>query len=91
MIDFILGENKHVRFLVCSRKEEAFSINSASWELYYDGQLEASGKCDIENLDTGLHLDIMLEPKNRSRKYQLFITYLVGDETKKHVERMEVR
>lgn len=91
MIDFILGENKHVRFLVCSRKEESFSINSASWELYYDGQLEASGSCDIEKRDTGLYLDIMLEPKIRSGKYLLMITYLVGDETKKHAERMEVR
>ena len=91
MISFILGEHKHVRFAVYSRKEETFSINSASWELYYDGQLEASGQCNIENLDTGLYLDIMLEPQYRSRKYQLLITYLVGDETKKHVECMEVR
>lgn len=91
MIDFILGENKHVRFAVCSRKEEAFSISDASWELYYDGNLEAAGACNIENLDSGLHLDIILEPKHRSRKYQLFITYQVADETKKHVECMEVR
>ena len=91
MIDFILGENKHVRFLVCSRKDEPFSISSAFWELYYDGQLEAAGKCDIEDLETGLHLSIMMEPRFHSKKYQLFITYLVGDETKKHVERMEVR
>lgn len=91
MIDFILGENKHVRFAVYSRKEEAFSVSSAAWELYHDGQLEAEGECKIEQLDSGLHLDIMMEPQKRSRKYTLIITYRVGDETKKHVECMEVR
>lgn len=91
MIYFILGENKHVKFAVHSRKQEAFSIRSASWELFYDGQLEASGDCEIENAESGLYLDIQLIPEHRSRKYQLMVTYSVGDETKKHMECMEVR
>ena len=67
MIDFILGENKYVKFAVRSRKEENFSINSASWELYHNGMLEDSGNCDILRNETELHLQIMLAPKCRSR------------------------
>lgn len=91
MIDFILGENKYVKFAVRSRKEENFSINSASWELYHNGMLEDSGNCDILRNETELHLRIMLAPKCRSRKYQLCITYQTGNETRKHTESMEVR
>ena len=91
MIDFILGENKYVKFAVRSRKEENFSINSASWELYHNGMLEDSGNCDILRNETELHLQIMLAPKCRSRNYQLCITYQTGNETRKHTQSMEAR
>lgn len=90
MINFVLGEDKHVKFLVVSRKKEPFSIRSALWELYYDGILEISGECVIETEDSGLYLDIKLAPEHRSRKYMLHVKYLAGDEIRKHVERMEV-
>lgn len=48
MIDFILGETKYVKFAVRSRKQEPFSVRSASWELYHNGLLECSGDCEIE-------------------------------------------
>lgn len=90
MISFILGEDKHVKFLVVSRKKEPFSIRSASWKLYYDGNVENSGDCVIEEEESGMYLDIKLAPECRSRKYMLQVEYLAGDEIRKHMERMEV-
>ena len=91
MIDFILGETKYVKIAVRSRKQEPFSVRSASWELYHNGLLECSGDCEIEKKDTELYLQIMLSPEHRSRKYQLCITYQTGEEIRKHTENMEVR
>lgn len=90
MVNFILGEDKHVKFAVHSRKLEPFSISSAMYDLYYDGQLEGSGPCEVLQEDSGLYLDIKISPEYRSAKYQLIITYTIADEVKKHVERMEV-
>lgn len=91
MIDFILGENKYVKFAVRSRKQEPFAIRAASWELYHNGLLECSGECEIEKQGAELYLQIMLAPEHRSKKYQLCITYQTGEEICKHTENMEVR
>ena len=91
MIDFILGENKYVKFAVHSRKKEPFTVSSATWELYHYGELEDSGTCEIEKDGDTTILKVQLEPKAHSKRYQLFVTYTIGDEVKKHIEDMEVR
>lgn len=51
MIDshFLLGEDKNIKFLVKSVKDEVFSIREATYELFCDNDLETSGQCQISD------------------------------------------
>ena len=91
MIDFILGEHRYVKFVIRSRKKEEFAVKEAAYELYHDGNLESSEACEVLRDGSSLYLKIMLQPAQRSKRYRLFVTYQVGQETIKHVEDMEVR
>jgi len=86
-IDFILGEDKHVRFLVHSSKNDEFTIHSAKYELYLDTALEQSGDGTID----GHYIDVKLNPLTKSSLYKLIITYVIADETLKTQVRIEVR
>ena len=91
MIEFILGENKYVKFIIRSRKKEKFAVKETTYELYHEGNLESSGACEILSDGSELYLKIMLSPNQRSRRYRLVVTYQIGLETKKHIEDLEVR
>lgn len=86
-IDFILGEDKYVKFLVRSAKNDEFTIHSAKYELYLDTELEQIGECTIR----GHYIDIKLSPLTKSSLYRLVITYVIADETLKAKARIEVR
>lgn len=90
MLQFILGEDRHVRYFVHTEKNEDFAIKEAEFSLIYDGRTEASGNCAIAREENGNYLDIKLQPERRSRKYEIEVTIRVADEIIKHRERMEV-
>lgn len=89
MINFIRGEDRHVRFRVHSAKGTDMIVESASYELKKYGEVEASGQCEIEKENTDVYLDMKLFPQSTGR-YSLEITYRVADETLKHREEMSV-
>lgn len=90
MIRFILGEDRHVKYFVHSIKSEYFVVKKATFELSYDGQMEASGDCEIVQEESGSYIDVKLQPLNRSRLYALEITLHIADEVIKNREQMEV-
>ncbi len=90
MIRFILGEDRHVQYFVHSTETDTFRILSANYELRLSGKIEASGTCTIEAVAGGNNIDMKLQPKQRSDRYELEITLAVADEIIKHREPMEV-
>ena len=90
MIRFILGEDRHVKYFVHSVKSEYFGVKDATYELIYNGEVEASGSCEVMHEETGSYVDVKLQPRNRSNQYVLEITLLIADETIKNREQMEV-
>lgn len=90
MIRFILGEDRHVKYFVHSVKEEYFVIKQASFELLNQGEVEASGMCEVVQEENGSFVDVKLQPLHRSRNYELEITLLIADEVIKNREQMEV-
>jgi len=86
-VDFILGEDKYVKFLVHSAKNDEFTIHKASFELYLDSSLEQNGNCTID----GHYINLKLNPQCASNLYTLVITYIIADETLKYKVRIGVR
>ena len=84
-VSFDKGETRHVRIEVFSKKEEAFLIKNASYELTRKGsvQIEDSGAVNIVD-----HvLDIVISPKFAGY-YGLKVYYTIADE--KLIENVEV-
>lgn len=82
-VRFFLGEEKHIRLMVHSTRNDPFSIRNATWELSWAGRVEASGTCEVDD-----HiLDAIICPK-KATVYQLAITYRIADETL--IEKIEV-
>lgn len=90
MIRFILGEDRHIKYFVHTEKNEYFVIKEATFALIYNGEVEASGICNVTREANGNYLDIQLQPEHRSRKYDIEVAICVADETIKHREHMEV-
>ena len=78
-VDFILGEDRHVKLYVHSVKDEYVAIASASYELLLDGDIEDSGSCVID----GQYIDMKLNPLHKSRAYILEVTCAIADEVRK--------
>lgn len=89
MIQFIKGEDRHVKFRVHSAKGADMIVENASFELSKYDEVEASGQCEIEKEGTDVYLDMKLYPKNVGN-YELEITYQIADETLKHREEVKV-
>lgn len=82
-IQFYMGEDRYVRFLVHASDDEVFTIRTARWSLTCAGQQEADGECLIDE-----HMiSAKISPLKRS-VYHLSITYQVADETL--IEKVEV-
>ena len=90
MIHFILGEDRHVKYFVHSVKSEYFVVKDAAYELIYNGEVEASGNCEVIQEENGSYVDAKLQPKYRSNLYVLEITLMIADEIIKNREQMEV-
>lgn len=90
MIRFILGEDRHVKYLVHSVKQEYFTIKEAAFRLIYDGEVETEGTCEVVREEDGYSVDAKIQPLNRSRLYVLEITLRIADEVIKNREQMEV-
>lgn len=90
MIRFILGEDRHVKYLVHSVKQEYFMIKEAAFRLIYDGEVETEGICEVIREEDGYSVDAKIQPKNRGRLYMLEITLHIADEVIKNREQMEV-
>ncbi len=90
MIQFILGEDRHVKYFVHSVESEYFAIRKASWELRLNGETEASGECVITQEEKGWYVDAKIQPQSRSNRYELEITLEIADEVIKNRESMEV-
>lgn len=89
MVKFILGEDRHVKFLVHSNKNERFEITEASWELLMYGKAELSGTCTITVENQENYLDVKLMPQ-KTGTYTLMLTYSVGDEIIKNAVEIQV-
>lgn len=71
-----LGENRHVRLLIHSKKQEDFVIDTASYVLEKNGIIEAEGACMIID-----HIiDTVINPEEAGI-YVLRIKYMIADET----------
>ena len=81
MIRFILGEDRHVKYFVHSVKSEYFVVKDATYELIYNGEVEASGSCELTQEEDGSFVDVKLQPKYR---------LMIADEVIKNREQMEV-
>ena len=79
--NFILGEDKYLKFLVKSLKGEDFEISKATYKLYKDKEIEAEGNCSI---------NVKLNPLYKSMRYCLEITYCIADEILKKRVQIEV-
>ncbi|MDD3253836.1 MAG: hypothetical protein PHV18_14910 [Lachnospiraceae bacterium] len=82
-ISFDAGEQRHIKILIHSIKNDPFVIRNAKWELVCAGTVESYGDCEIEE-----HvIDAFIAPQSRSM-YRLRIQYEIADEVL--VEQMEV-
>lgn len=90
MIDFILGEHRHVKYYVHAGENEYVVVKSARYELLYKGIPEVKGDCVVERHGNGVYLDIMLEPKMKSQLYELVLILEIADERRIHKEKLEV-
>lgn len=76
-LKFDIGENRHVKLLIHSTKDENFVIDTASYSLTKVGEeeQEATGPCMIYD-----HvIDTVISPKETGI-YHLKITYKITDE-----------
>lgn len=84
-VRFDIGETRHVRIEVFSKKNEEFTIKNALYELSRKGgtQIEDSGSvCIVEHV-----LDVVISPKF-SGYYELKVIYTIADE--KLIEIIEI-
>lgn len=84
--NFILGEDKYLKFLVKSLKGEDFEISKATYQLYKDKEIEAEGNCSINEH----YITVKLNPLYKSMRYCLEITYCIADEILKKRVQIEV-
>ena len=89
MVEFIKGEDKHVKFRVHSAKKENMIVESATFVFTRYGEIEKEGVCGIENDGWNCNIDIKLDPKEKGT-YCLEITYIIADEILKHREEIKV-
>lgn len=89
MIEFILGEDRHIRFRVCSCKRQRVVVESASFEISSKGEPIEKGACEIITEDEAVYLDIKFAPPAKG-SYLIEVTYLIADETLRHKEYMMV-
>lgn len=77
VVNFDIGERRHVMLLVHSCKDEDFEILDASYRLLKSsGELEDEGACVINE-----HvIDLVIQPET-SGSYRLQVTYHIADET----------
>ena len=77
MIAFELGEKKHIYVDIFSKKNEAFEISKAEYELIKKTEKEAedSGECIL----TDHTLDMLISPRSIG-DYILRIIYYIADE-----------
>ena len=85
-INFILGEDKYLKFLVKSTKNEEFEISRATYKLYKDRELETEGNCTINEHS----ITVKMNPLRKSMRYCLEITYYIADEILKKRVQIEV-
>lgn len=90
MIEYILGEDRHIRFRVCSCKQQRVVVESASFLIMYQKESVASGQCEIITENESVYLDIKFAPQEKG-SYQIEITYMIADETLRHKEYISVR
>lgn len=89
MIEFIKGEDKHVKFRVHSAAGGDMIVESADYVFSREGAVEDDGACEITNDGKQPILDMKLYPKETGF-YCLEVTYCVADETLKHREEVWV-
>lgn len=83
VVHFILGEDKYIKFLIYSTKNDEFTIENASYTLLKDGMVETNGICNIE----GHYISVKLKPKEPSTLYALIIKYeIAGEIFKKRID-----
>lgn len=77
MINFLIGESRALEFEITHRKDEAFEIRDAKYELYKNNELVEEGDMII----SGTVLSHIFSPEERG--FYLFkILYTVGEETR---------
>lgn len=79
-VRYILGEDKYVKLLLRSPKNEPFTLEHAEYDLMVRGQVEEHGDAVID----GHYISMKLSPKTRAF-YTLVVTYVVADTTRKAI------
>lgn len=77
-VKYILGEDKYVKLLLHSPKNEPFEVESAMYELSTGNQVESTGSATVD----GHYISMKLSPKTRGF-YKLTVTYAVADTVRK--------
>lgn len=88
-MNFIQGEQKEVRIKILSRKNQLFTIASATYELFkfgLDGTNEATGTASIDSDE----IYTLVNPIDKG-VYTLRFTYTIAAETFKADVQLEVR
>lgn len=78
IIDFLLGEEKYLDFMVRHENNEKFYIQSAEYRLIRRDEVEDSGKMKVEQQK----LSVKLNPRKMGH-YILEVTCKIADETRK--------
>lgn len=77
-----LGEKRRLRVLVENTTGLDCYVSSARYALMCGNEVESSGDCDIERVDTSTTvISVLVAPQRPSMSYKLNIEYDIGDET----------
>lgn len=79
------GEVKRIRCVIESLNQGPFEVNSASFELIHDDEVEDSGDCDISQIapDTVI-LSAIIQPMIAKTVYKLVFNYEIYPEKLKY-------
>lgn len=79
--DFILGEKKRVSISVKGIANKPFEITGASYKLFLGGEVEDSGKCEVERIyDNETILSALIQPQAKNAIYELIFKYTIYPE-----------
>ena len=77
-LEFLLGEQRYIRFNIISRKKQPVIITDATYVLSHNGNELDRGKCEIEDSSMKVFINA-----SETGTMQLEVTYVIPPETRK--------